>query len=79
MALSDEDSENLRRIADALDPPSYGGSSGGGPPLPLPVRAILGGVISALVVAIPIDLFVEITSLFIAVIGFGVWLGTLLK
>ncbi len=60
MPMSDKDSENLQRIADALDPPSYDYSSPSPPPWPWQVRALIGAFVGAFLSAIPAGLVAEL-------------------
>lgn len=85
MALSSEDSENLRRIADALDPPTYSDPTPSGPSIPRPLRAIGVGAMAAFLIAIPAGLISDIFSrsvgntVFWVVVGLGVLLGALIE
>lgn len=81
MSLSSEDSENLRRIADALDPPPYRDPTPSGPSIPRPLRAIGVGAMAAFLIAIPAGLIGDIFSrsvgniVFWVVVGLGILLG----
>lgn len=59
MAWSDEDSENLSRIANKLDPPSYSGDSGGDIG---PVGAIVIGLVITFVITLPIGIVMSIAG-----------------
>jgi hypothetical protein len=80
MGLSREDSENLKRIADALDPPPTYVSSEPRQPWPAPIRIFIGGVAAALITCFPV-IFIQLfardlgTFLFFGSIAFGMWVG----
>ena len=77
----------MQRIADALDPPSsYSSPPPSGRPWPRPVWGLIGGVIAAIIIAVPADLIRELTSsrtlgntIFFGGIALGVMIGALLR